>query len=388
MTRREWIIAILKGDKTVPVAQQWMSFFNADTARKLTPSNCHYTPLGIYEVTDRFDCPSHGEKALDAMIRFNRYTGRCMTCLGPGANQAFGHGGPGEFLMRILEKSDNGMILQYETGVKTQVQYHPHFYHNFDYPIQSADDVDRLALPDPWDLKRYDGFARDCRYLKSRGEYVLGSLNGFYSGLHYFLMDYEKTLMALMAEPELIQKLLDKLGEWNLAAADTMLDAGVDCIALCDDLGSRENLMFSPRIYREFFKPWHFRLCYLAHARGRQVHFHSHGAITPLLDDLADCGFDFINPFDPEEGHDTEKVLQKYADRFVVVGGLPTSFWSWPFEKQRERIAHLNSLGQKYGRLIPMDSGGVPETVSPPAFKRLLDASRSIRHAEQFETTD
>jgi uroporphyrinogen decarboxylase len=386
MNRREWIAAIRRGEREVPVGQQWMSFFNAETARKLTPSDCHYSPMWIYDVGEKFESRPIGDESLDAMIRFNRYTGRCMSCLGPGANLAFGHGGPGEFLMRLVEKSDNHLILEYETGVKAKVQFHPHFYHHFDYPVQSADDLARLSLPDPHDAGRYAGFARDCAYLKSRGEYVLASINGFYSGLHYFLMDYEKTLMALMAEPELIQKLLDRLGAWNLAAAEKLLDAGADCIALCDDLGSRENLMFSPRIYREFFKPWHKRLCQLAHDRGRQVHFHSHGAISPLLDDLADCGFDFINPFDPEEGFDAEQILQHYAGRFVIVGGLPTSFWDWPFARQRQRLAHLTELGQKYGRLILMDSGGVPDSVTPEAFRQILEVSRTLRRAEQFES--
>ena len=65
------------------------------------------------------------------------------------------------------------------------------------------------------------------------------------------------------------------------------------------------------------------------HQKGVLVHLHSHGAISPILNDLVDCGFDIINPFDPEEGFDIEQVLRDYSKHFVVVGGMPASFWEW-----------------------------------------------------------
>ena len=85
----------------------------------------------------------------------------------------------------------------------------------------------------------------------------------------------------------------------------------------------------SPDQYLAFFKPWHKKLCEAVHDLGGTVHFHSHGAITPLLNDFVECGFDFVNPFDPEEGFDMEQTLQKYSSEFIVVGGFPTTFWEW-----------------------------------------------------------
>ncbi len=384
MTKREWIQSILRKEKNLPVPQHWMSFFNADTARRLTPPVCHYEPMGIYDVPDRFDFSAMGPEALDRLIAFNNHTGRCFACLGKGANICFGHGGPGEFFSRLLKRDENELVVEYETGVKAKVQFHPHFYHHFDHPVKTREDFERLEWPDSADPRRYEGFAQDVAYLRAKGEYVVGSLNGFFSGIHYFLMEYPETLMNLIEQPQLIHAMLERLGEWNLIAARMMVKAGADCITLCDDLGTRESLLMSPNHYRQFFQPWHKKLCETVHGLSADVHLHSHGAITPILNDLADCGFDFINPFDPEEGHDIEDVLKTYSDRFIVVGGFPTRFWNWSSDEQNTYLETLGNLGKRYNRLIFMDSGGVPESVTVEEFFRITQISRKSRGVEGF----
>ncbi|AQQ69898.1 methylcobalamin:coenzyme M methyltransferase [Limihaloglobus sulfuriphilus] len=384
MNKRQWIQEILAGNKDAPLPQHWMSFFNGNLARELTPQSCHYKPMWLYNAPKDFDSSAMGEAQLDKMISFNNYTGRCLACLGKFANISFGHGGPGEFMLRLVSRKENEIIAEYETGVLVKAQLKPHFTHAYNHPVKTIQDIEMLELPDPAAPQRYEGLKKDIEYLVSRGEYTTVSLNGFFSGLHYFLMDYEVTLMALAIEPELINAALDKLGNWNLKAAEMIINAGADSIALCDDLGSKQTLLLSPDYYRKFFKPWHSRLCDLAHSRGATVHLHSHGAITPLLDDLVECGFDFVNPFDPEEGFDIEKILDRYGDSFVVTGGFPASFWDWPFQRQREHLEYLTGAGRKKGRLMLMDSGGIPENVTKEQFDKILETSAELRGVRNF----
>ncbi|MEN6385037.1 MAG: uroporphyrinogen decarboxylase family protein [Phycisphaerales bacterium] len=352
MTNREWIKAILNNDHSVPTAQYWMSFFNADTARKISPPTCHFNGMSLYECDDDFDMNGMSHDDLDKLIKFNEYTDRVFACLGKGAAIMFGHGGPGEFFCKRIEYDENHIVVKYETGVKSKVQFQPHFYHSFGHPVKTIEDLNKLAFPDADNQNRYKGLADNARYLKSKGQYVVSSLNGFFSGIHYFMMDYQDTLMALLTEPDLIEAAVEKIGNWNLAAATNMIKAGVDGLAICDDLGSKQNLLMSPQHYRRFFKPWHKRLCELAHSMGVTVHLHSHGAIQELLDDLVDCGFDFVNPFDPDEGYDIELILKNYSDKFVVVGGFPGTFWHWPNQQQNNYLNQMAELGRKYRRFI------------------------------------
>ena len=382
MTNRQWIKAIIKGERDIPIAQQWMSFFNAQVAKELTPAKYHYESMWLYDTSEEFDMSAIGDETLDRMIQFNNYTGRCMSCLGRGANIAWGHGGPGEFFAKTIERTEEGLIVEYETGVRAKISFQPHFYHSYNHPVKTVADLEKLTLPDAAAADRYEGFARDAQYLKAKGQYVVASLNGFFSGIHYFLIDYQQTLMNMILEPDLINRATEILGSWNITAARKMIEVGADCIALCDDLGSKENLLFAPDKYRTFFKPWHKKLCQTAHEMGAQVHLHSHGGIVPLLDDLADCGFDFINPFDADEGFDIEWILKTYADKFVVVGGIPTSFWSWDAQRQRSHLERIASLARKYGSFIFMDAGGVPENIKRSDFERILQVSREVRSVE------
>ncbi len=381
MQKRDWIKALLAGEKDLPIPQHWMSFFNGDTARKLTPPQCHYYPMWIYDVPDHYDMTPMEPEALDRMIEFNNHSGRCFACLGKGANICFGHGGPGEFYSRMIHRDDNELIVEYETGVRAKVQFDPHFYHHFDHPIKTSADLDNMEWPDPNDPKRYEGFAQDVAYLKSKGEYVLASLNGFFSGIHYFLMEYTETLMGLLDQPELIEAITNRLGEWNLAAARKMIENGADCIALCDDLGSKKSLLMAPDLYRRFFKPWHKRLCETVHELGGHVHLHTHGAVAKIMDDLVECNFDFINPFDPEEKHDIPELMKNHGNHFIIVGGFPTSFWVWEPERQEAYLEQMAAWEKQHarGRLIFMDSGGVPDDITRQDFERINTISRRVR---------
>ncbi len=114
----------------------------------------------------------------------------------------------------------------------------------------------------------------------------------------------DKILVYLLLEPELVHKMMKKLGEFNLNAAESLLKCGVDSITFCDDMGSGNNLLFSPTLYEEFFFPWHKELADLCHSYRAYAHMHSHGNINKIMGKIVDAGIDMLNPCDPYENMD------------------------------------------------------------------------------------
>jgi uroporphyrinogen decarboxylase len=245
--------------------------------------------------------------------------------------------------------------------------------------VRQLSDLEDLHLPDAADDARYSGFAEDVAYFRGRGEFTYGNINGFFSGLHYFLMGYEDVLMAFHVEQDLVRELLRLLGEWNLTAAQKMLEAGVDCIALCDDLGTGESMLISPDTYREFIKPWHTKLNRLVHSyEGRYTHLHSHGNINAVLPDLVEAGFDILNPLDPGDNMNVVDVKARFGATLTLAGGLDKMFFNWPADRCREHLANLVLACGGRGYML-MESSGVSDDVTSEDWQEFLGVSREVR---------
>ena len=367
MTHRENMLALLNNEPYPAVPIWLMGFENEDLARKLNPD--HRLPDNLSHNPERANYP--WDRISDAerqrTINYNTATLKPVVAVGWGANMSFGHGGPGEFHFDILEVDQNQRTLVCETKVKRLVRKNPHFYRDFDYPMQSVKDIDKLILPDPHDPVRYKGFEEDVRFFKEAGFFTAANLNGFFSGPHYFCIDYQQFLMSMLLDAENTKKLIDTVGNWNVAAAEELLSRGVDCIVLCDDLGSAQNLLIAPELYEQCILPWHKRLCDMAHDCGGYVHLHSHGNINKILPLLLTAGIDMLNPFDIYESVDLVEFLQSDTNT-IPVGGLHKFFFQWDIEKQNSYLESLFERAGTAGRWMFMDTGGIPESVEKDSY--------------------
>lgn len=372
MTSRDQMLALLNGEPYQAVPIWLMGFENEQLARKLNPD--HRLPDNLSHNPERTNYPwdriSDDER--QRTINFNTATLKPTVAVGWGANMSFGHGGPGEFHFDILEVNQNQRILVCETTAKRLVKKDPHFYRDFDYPMQSVADIDNLHLPDPRDQARYKGFEEDVRFFKEAGFFTAANLNGFFSGPHYFCIDYQQFLMSILLDPENTKKLIDTVGSWNMAAAEEILSRGVDCITLCDDLGSAQNLLIAPELYEQWILPWHKALCDLAHDHNAYVHLHSHGNINKILPLILTAGVDMLNPFDPYESMDLVEFLHS-GSAAIPVGGLSKSFFEWDIDEQNSYLKNLFEQAAKNGRWIFMDPGGIPGTVEKDTYDFLME---------------
>jgi hypothetical protein len=380
MTNRELMRAILAGERLEFTPQWLMAFANMLLVERVIPKEMHYDGYYLYPGKGQYPFAALGEEGLIQRRRFNDYIDGCAFPIGWGAHAAFGHGGPGEFNCKVLESRGDGFIVEYETGVKKEVNYRPHNTRAFGYPITDESDLDKIRLPDPKDPERYRGFAQDVAWAKENGQWTIGWVNGFYSGIHYFLRPFEDLCLDMALNPGRVKKLADLVGGWNLAAAQMMCERGVDCIGLCDDLGSGTSLLFNPAIYRGVFWPWHKKLCDLVHAYGAVVHLHSHGAILPLLPDLAAAGIDVLNPLDPDDKMPMDKVRAAVGPKVVLCGGMHKLFFEWTGDEQATHLKEVIANGRRYWPHILMDSAGILDSVDKPGFDRFLQLSREIRH--------
>lgn len=107
---------------------------------------------------------------------------------------------------------------------------------------------------------------------------------------------FEDVLMDMHMDIPEINQMADMLVEFYLKGIDNLISAGVDCIEFGDDFGTQTGLLISPEIFRNFLKPRYQKMINRVKEAGKLVHFHSCGANTDLLEDIADMGIDAYWP--------------------------------------------------------------------------------------------
>lgn len=137
------------------------------------------------------------------------------------------------------------------------------------------------------------------------------------------LMGYEPLCYALMDEPDLVQAVVDEIGEGELAVYRVLCDfKHVGALWLNDDLGFKTQTMISPDDLRRFVFPWHKRLVEYAHEHGKLVMLHACGNVSEVMEDLIeDVGIDAKHSFE-DVIQPVAEFKRQYGSRIAVLGGI------------------------------------------------------------------
>jgi len=127
-----------------------------------------------------------------------------------------------------------------------------------------------------------------------RGELVMvPSFRGLFERLHS-LRAFECVMEDIAEYPDEVIEFYEAYTEWKLEVFKQIIDniPDVDMIHSHDDLGSKERLFFSPKVFREMLKPCYKKLYDYVHSRGVLVQHHCDCYITPFAVDFAEMGVD------------------------------------------------------------------------------------------------
>jgi uroporphyrinogen decarboxylase len=223
-------------------------------------------------------------------------------------------------------------------------------------PLAGAQSLDELrSFPFPELSATYsgDGLAQQVEALHARGLAAGGNLphlGGELFEAAWRLRGLESFLLDLVRRPEWAHFLLDRLADLARRNAETQARAGVDVLALDDDVGMPGTMIISPATWREFFKP---RLAAIVGAAravkpGLPILYHSDGYFEPIVGDLIEIGVNAINPLEPEY-MDAAHLRKRYGPRLVLWGtvGRQTTFsFATPDEIRREVKLRVETLGR------------------------------------------
>ena len=200
-------------------------------------------------------------------------------------------------------------------------------------PLKDAD-IDGVAnyqWPDPSELWTTEGLAEKAKHMYENTDYALVARNPITWGFldrGSNLRGMEQFMMDLVLNPEIVHLIIQGTLDVYKKIYDMFLSAVgpyVEMVEYGDDLGAQNNLLISPKVYRETIKPAQKELFDLIKDRapGARTFMHNDGALRDILPDLIDAGVDVLNPVQPSaKGMESEGLKRDFGDQLIFHGAV------------------------------------------------------------------
>jgi uroporphyrinogen decarboxylase len=218
---------------------------------------------------------------------------------------------------------------------------------------RSLDELRSFPFPDPSVPYHVDGLALQVQKLHARGLAAGGNLphlGGELFEAAWRLRGLENFLLDLIERPDWAHFLLDRLAGLARRNAEALASAGVDVLALDDDVGMPGTMMISPDTWRQFFKPRLSAIIEAARAikPDLRVLYHSDGYFEPIVGDLVEIGVNAINPLQPDH-MDAARIRSRFGPQLVLwgtVGRQSTFSFASPEQIRQEVRLRVEVLGR------------------------------------------
>lgn len=242
-------------------------------------------------------------------------------------------------------------------------------------PIGSREDFANFLWPGLEDKKysRFD-FVKE-RLPKGMG--IIAALPGVFettrglmgiTGLSYMLHD----------DPALVSDVFSRVGETTLKAIENISQIeGVGGIVLAEDIGSKNDLMMAPDVFRQHVLPWHKKMVKAVHDEDKIFILHACGKIEKLMDDfISDIGIDARHSFE-DQITPIEEAKRLYGDHIAVLGGVDMDILARGSEQEvRQRTREIISACAPGGGFGLGTGNSAANYVSPENFLAMLDEGR------------
>ncbi|MFC1693021.1 uroporphyrinogen decarboxylase family protein [Candidatus Latescibacterota bacterium] len=137
-----------------------------------------------------------------------------------------------------------------------------------------------------------------------------------------YLMGIETILMNFLLCPEMVEIVMDKVLEANMAIVQNAIHAGAEVVILGDDYAHNFGPLMSPEVFGKFIQPRLKQMIDMIHDEGAYCIKHTDGNIYPLLNMIVSTGPDAVNPIEPAAGMELKRVKELVGDKVCIAGNI------------------------------------------------------------------
>lgn len=229
-----------------------------------------------------------------------------------------------------------------------------------DYPLahaQTKEDIYKFRFPDPDAPGRYED-AEDLIRKFHDNYLVIGDIEVTIFSLAQQLVGMEKLLMDMMLEAEYVIPLFEACMEFQTKVGLNLIKRGVDAIWAGDDFGTQTSLIMSPETFKAQLKPLYKNMNDTFRAAKKDIIpiLHCDGAVSELLKDIKEMGYDVFNPVQPGvPGHQPKDLKDSFGELFAFWGAIDQQDLmpkGSDLEFEMDIIEKINILGKNGGYMI------------------------------------
>lgn len=220
--------------------------------------------------------------------------------------------------------------------------------------FSSLEQFQAYPLPEV-SLDNLDEMTAQAAALHAQGKAAIGQMAMTVWEASWYLRSMPALMMDMIEENEKATWLFDTVTANACERAKAYARAGVDIIAMGDDIGMQQSIMMSKEMYRQWIQPRLRKVIQAARAANPDVliFYHTCGYVEPLIGDLIEAGIDILNPVQPE-CMDFAEIHAQYGDQLSFNGTLGTQTtmpFGSPDEVRKTTIQNLKIAGEKGGLL-------------------------------------
>jgi uroporphyrinogen decarboxylase len=238
--------------------------------------------------------------------------------------------------------------------------------------LVTPDNVNDFEFPDASNPAKYDIIDETIK--ATEGGVFLVSLGFSLFERAWTLAGMENVLMAMAADKDFANTLLDRILDFNLTIIENVCSRNIDIFRFGDDWGHQRGLLMGPVLWREFIKPRFKKMCRLVKSKGKFVMLHCCGKVDEIFGELIECGLDIFNPFQPEV-IDVFEAKKTYGNKMSFYGGISIQR-TLPFGtpvQVREEVKKLIDIVGKNGGYIASGSHDIPADAKPENVAAMIE---------------
>ncbi|MCD4753293.1 MAG: hypothetical protein K8R40_09500 [Anaerolineaceae bacterium] len=147
-------------------------------------------------------------------------------------------------------------------------------------------------------------------------------------------------------------------------------------IWLYEDLGYKNGLFASPRVFRKLIFPYYKEMVDFFHDYDLPVVLHSCGSVAQAMPLIVETGFDALNPIERKADNNDPYVFAKeFGDKLAFIGGLDVRILETNDKTIiiSETLALINDMKDTNGRLVLCEDHSLPPTIELSSYQWMLD---------------